>query len=173
MGTWHVSVPCEGSGPPSRSEGPKPCLMLSFFQRSRDLPVLGPRAARPTTPHWAVFILAILYYSQSGDDSPGRFSQIWLKAKHERKNKNILLYFWLNIREPLIEIWNFFSYFIRFIGIENVKKHIILAFLVFSIAFWLYITSIKKLPLGTIYIVLRCLWPREAPLRSGVGLHSE
>ncbi len=54
--------------------------------------------------------------------------------------------------------------------IENVKKHMIL---VFNIAFWLYIASNKKLPLGTIYIVLRCSWPWEAPLRSGVGLHSE
>lgn len=58
-------------------------------------------------------------------------------------------------------------------AIENVKKHMILALLVFNIAFWLYIASNKKLPLGTIYIVVRCLWPWEAPLRSGVGLHSE
>jgi hypothetical protein len=45
-----------------------------------------------------VFFLAILFYSQSGDDPPtGRFSQIWLQEKPEIKKlkKNILLYFWL------------------------------------------------------------------------------
>jgi hypothetical protein len=42
--------------------------------------------------------LAILFYSQSGDDPPtGRFSQIWLQEKPEIKKlkKNILLHFWL------------------------------------------------------------------------------
>jgi hypothetical protein len=46
----------------------------------------------------ACSFLAILFYSQSGDDPPaGRFSQIWLQEKPEIKKlkKIILLYFWL------------------------------------------------------------------------------
>lgn len=43
-----------------------------------------------------------------------------------------------------IDIWRFFLDFFRILGIENLEKHLILAFSIFNITFWLHISRKKR-----------------------------
>jgi hypothetical protein len=71
----------------------------------------------------------------------GSFSQIWLQAKYQSNFlKNILLYFWLlylsHVKKP--------ENFDQIMAIEKMYMYMILALLIFNIAFWLYTTNRKK-----------------------------
>jgi hypothetical protein len=46
--------------------------------------------------------------------------------------------------EPYIEIWCFYKKIDEILAIENLKRHMILALIIFNIAFWLYIPKRKK-----------------------------
>jgi len=59
----------------------------------------------------------------------GRFSQIWLQAKYEKKKTSFYIFGYL--LELCIEIWRIFFEKIIIMAIEDLKKHKILAFLIF------------------------------------------
>jgi hypothetical protein len=60
--------------------------------------------------------------------SVGRFSQIWLWVKYRiRKSSISFSNFWLPTWKPCMKIWRFFFGFGWILGIENLKKDLILA----------------------------------------------
>jgi hypothetical protein len=73
--------------------------------------------------------------------------------------------------EPCIEIWRFFLNFFQILAIENLKKLLILALLMFSFTFCQYIASEKGL-IHTPYLGLYYglshpeLFPRQGVLKS-------
>jgi hypothetical protein len=90
------------------------------------------------------FFGAILYYSQSGDDPQEDLAKFGYKLHMKamlKKHPCVLLATYLNHMQTS---GYFFFNFDQILAIEIFKKHMILALSIFSMAFWLYITSKKK-----------------------------
>jgi hypothetical protein len=96
------------------------------------------------SPDGSVFLLAIFCYNWSGDDPQEEFNHILLPAKYESKILKTSFYVFGYLLEQCMKIWWFFLKFGWILVIENLKKHIILALLIFNTTFWLYMTNQKK-----------------------------
>jgi hypothetical protein len=96
------------------------------------------------SPGGSVFLLAIFGYNWSGDYPQEEFSHILLPAKYESKILKTLFYVFGYLFEQCMKIWWFSLNFGWILVIENLKKHIILALLIFNTTFLLYMTNKKK-----------------------------
>jgi len=111
-----------------------------------------------------VFFLAILWYSQSGDDPQEDLVKFGYKLNMKASfiKKKTILCFWLPTRtmyrnlENSLRFWSDYGYW------KTQKAHDISTFKIFNIAFWLYIASRKNRLSSTATWVLPCSWSQLA-----------
>jgi hypothetical protein len=96
-----------------------------------------------------VGFLPILWCSQSGDDPQEVVAKFGYKINMKVSFK-ISFYIFGFVLDSCIEIWWFFLKFGGILADKNLKKHLILALLIFNIPFWLYIASKEKSATNTL-----------------------
>ncbi len=113
-------------------------FLLEFFSPIFRYHKIG----KTPVPSWAchafwfqtVFFWSILCCSQNGDDPQDDLVKFGYKL-NIKVIKNASFYIFSYLLELCIDIWKFFLIFFRIMAIENLKKHMILAFNFLNILF--------------------------------------